>query len=176
VPTDSKSAPSVPIESKSPAPTRFEKGKGKQGGKNSRSKQPTSSKFVQDDTDDDVKADAPAPTTAPTTALPPTDHLKKNDPKCERCASMPRDCHANPNVTSATAACFECNFWKVRCSRVSGAEKQDGEAALKDDPDAPIRPKKSRSRKKPTTVPAGEPGQYGGELTCPFFPFSFAFF
>lgn len=151
-----------------PAATKPDKGKGKQTAKPSRAK-PISPEFVEDEEE--------AKSVPPSTSLPPTDGLEEHAPGCERCERNQRRCHINPNGTSAAAACFECNHYKVRCSLVpTRADRGEGEpgpsrSSAKDEPEGAVGPKKPRgTRKKPTGVPAGVPGQYGGAL---FFFFSF---
>ena len=135
-----------------PAPTTTDKGKGKPTGKVSRAKQPpTSAELVNDEDETETKTRK---------SLPTTWGMEKHLEKCERCVHGSHGCHVHSNAT----ACFECHWWKVKCSRVKvNKTEADPSASLGEDPDATPAPKKrtAANRKKPTAVPAGEAGEYG---------------
>jgi hypothetical protein len=50
-------------------------------------------------------------------SLPSTDEMELNPKKCNLCERRSHLCHVNPKtVKAAAAACFECYFWRVKCS------------------------------------------------------------
>jgi hypothetical protein len=90
-------------------------------------------------------------------SLPNTEGMDLCPTKCEKCESRKHGCHVNPKATKAAAACFECNHWRLKCSLAAGrtiaAKKGEDEEEVVMKDQAPKR------RKKPTQVPAGQPGQ-----------------
>jgi hypothetical protein len=91
---------------------------------------------------------------------PNTEGMELCPTKCSKCTSRKHGCHINPKAAKKTsAACFECNHWRLKCSlappRVKKGEDEE-EGILKE-------PVKRQGRKKPIQVPAGQPGQYTGK-------------
>lgn len=87
--------------------------------------------------------------------LPPTDGMGVHQTKCTLCRQRGHSCHVNPKATKASAACFECNHWKIKCSFApSRAKKGEASTELNDKEEAP------KKQKKPTQVPAGQAGQF----------------
>ena len=147
-----------------PAPTKADKGKGRLTGKGTQAKPPPTSAELVNDDDNETK---------PRNTLPSTLGMDKHEVKCDRCMHGGHGCHVHPN--NATA-CFECNHWKVWCSRVKVSKTNaDPDALLKEDADATPGPKKKTggNHKKPTAIPAGEAGEYGGEFRLMIFSLSF---
>jgi hypothetical protein len=103
---------------------------------------------------------------------PSTDGMERCPTKCTKCATRNHGCHVNPKPmkkTSASAACFECNHWRLKCSLATRtpAAKKGEDAAKKgeDEEEGTLKepPPKRQVRKKPIQVPAGQPGQYTGK-------------
>jgi hypothetical protein len=113
-----------------------------------------------------------------TKSLPNTEGMERCPTKCSKCATRKHGCHVNPKATKAAAACFECNHWRLKCSLAAtraNAKKGEDEAptranAKKGEDEAPTRANAAKAddeeeaapppkrRKKPTQVPAGQPG------------------
>lgn len=112
-------------------------------------------KSDREDSDAEVKHRKP---------LPSTDGFEVNSSKCTMCRQRSHACHVNPKVTKTTAACFECNYWRLKCSfsPLRNNKKVEGLVEANDE--------ESKKRKKPTQVPAGQAGQYSGEFFLIFFP------
>ena len=103
----------------------------------------------------------------PRKPLPNTDGMERNLTKCTLCIQRGHLCHVNPKALKA-AACFECNHWRVKCSLTppgpSRAKKTEAaDPSVEEEVAAP------RRRRKPTQVPAGQSGQFGGAFKVPFF-------
>jgi hypothetical protein len=126
-------------------------------------------------------------------SLPSTHGLSLHMNKCYRCDKYGHRCHVNPKTMSIPlSSCFECNFWKTSCSATGRMTKRERDlAAFADDHEdnttaldagkAPLDIVQERAslkggekeqptgrarptRRKPTPVAAGEPGQYGGKF------------
>jgi hypothetical protein len=103
-------------------------------------------------------AKARKPLTDEVKSLPATDGMEQNITKCLLCVQRKHGCHVNPKATKkAAAACFECNHWRIKCSLTPARAKkvEDEEEVSKE--------QVPKRRKKPTQVPAGQPGQLNGE-------------
>jgi len=94
-------------------------------------------------------------------ALPSTEGMEVFPTKCTKCALRKHGgCHVNPKPSKKNlSACFECNHWKQKCSHSLPRGK-------KGEDEEDVAPK--RRKKLPIQVPAGQPGQFSGELisTC----------
>ncbi|KIM42538.1 hypothetical protein M413DRAFT_26582 [Hebeloma cylindrosporum] len=103
--------------------------------------------------------------------------------KCKRCEGLGHPCNVNPQARGPNTACYQCYDWKAACSHTGGrgASKAAPEAGPSGSVGIPLEvvrarstakaegveegllgspTKKVRSRKKATTVPAGESGEY----------------
>jgi len=164
------------------------RGRAKQTGKGSRAKNITSPELVNeendgDDDEDEGDDDNDDEETGVKNKLPIIPGLERNLTKCRICAQRNHVCYVNPRATSLTAACYECNFWKLKCSRCPGrsGEKPESVAAapiggapleivkarkseVAEPGPIPPPPKKPRQvKKKPTAIAPGEPGEYASE-------------
>jgi hypothetical protein len=101
-------------------------------------------------------------------SLPSTEGMELSPIKCTPCEPRGHGCHVNPKATKAAAACFECNHWRIKCSlaptRTNAKKGEDEDELAPTKEPAP----KRRYYKKPTQIPAGQPGQFSGELTLLF--------
>jgi hypothetical protein len=147
----SSPSPSLPPSPQPQEPPRKSKKKGK-------AKAAVSDELVRSDHDESEKESA-KPRKPPTidraeTNLPSVVGMEPNPTKCTLCEQRGHVCCVNPKATKAAAACFECNHWRLKCSLAPARTKkaeEDEAAASKE-----LAPKR---RKKPTQVPAGQPGQ-----------------
>ena len=117
--------------------------------------------------------------------LPSTDGMDKRLSRCQSCEQRGHGCHVNPKASTLVAACFECNHWKQKCSHAPNRRRRgevpaqqpqnDDEESTVEVGKSPLEieqeraedqpaPKPRQPRKKPTQIPAGKPGQYGGRL------------
>jgi len=106
------------------------------------------------------------PLTDEVKSLPATDGMEQNITKCLLCVQRNHGCHVNPKATKkAAAACFECNHWRIKCSLTpTRAKKREDDRAKKgEDEDEVSKEQVPKRRKKPTQVPAGQPGQFNRE-------------
>ena len=188
-PVESGSKPSGPTKTPGKSgPKTDAKGKSKQTGKGNRSKNITSPEFVieendgDDDNDNDDDEDDEEET-AVKNKLPNMAGFDRHLNKCRKCTERNHGCHVNPKATSPTAACYECNFWKLKCSRCPGRAEKPESVASPPIGGAPLEIVKARKsegaesgaiapptkkprggKKKPTTIAPGEPGEYASEL------------
>ncbi|KAF8809992.1 hypothetical protein BYT27DRAFT_7092814 [Phlegmacium glaucopus] len=117
----------------------------------------------------------PEPRIVHSKPLPSTAGMVQCPTPCLLCEQRGHLCHSNPKATSAQAACFECNHWNVKCSLAPPRAKK-GEAPAQPNGNVEKVPeetaekpskKKGQARRKPTQIPAGQPGQYGAATLAP---------
>jgi hypothetical protein len=94
--------------------------------------------------------------------LPTTDGMELSPTKCALCDQRGHACHVNAKIKSP-AACFECNHWRLKCSLAPPRTKKGEAADHNEDDVAAPKEQGPKRRKKPTQVPAGQPGQFSGE-------------
>jgi hypothetical protein len=105
--------------------------------------------------------------------LPNTEGMEQSPTRCFLCEQRGHACYVNPKATKTAAACFECNHWRLKCS-LAPIRAKKGEAPVEEEEvaaskesapkePAPKEPVPKR-RKKPTQVPAGQPGQLTSEV------------
>lgn len=145
--------------------------------KKGKAKAPISPEVIQSDLDNSEKeAKDPETRHSNSRPLPPTDGMDHHLTPCSLCEQRGHVCHINPKTSSPKAACFECNHWKVKCSlaapRVKKGEalaepNDDGDEVPQETAEKPAK-KRGHSRRKPTKIPAGQPGQYDGKFLLAF--------
>ncbi|KAF8816190.1 hypothetical protein BYT27DRAFT_7248499 [Phlegmacium glaucopus] len=110
--------------------------------------------------------------------LPSTLGMDQCPTPCLLCEQRGHLCHSNPKATSTQAACFECSHWKLKCSLAPPHGKKKAETPAQPNgnieevpQETPKKPSKSKNkghaRRKPTQIPAGQPGQYGAATLAP---------
>ena len=100
-------------------------------------------------------------------SLAAADGLGESPTICTMCKHRGHVCHVNPKATKkATAACFECNHWRLKCS-LSPSRGKKGEALPEQNDEeiaaskeqSPTGKQRERKRLNRPEIPASSSGQ-----------------